>query len=116
MNYGEIVDALAGGDYDLNKLVEEVKAEKAKQKEKEEWNRYVAEAQEWLLGSLLDYIEAIFGERLTKAEVEEFQKGLNRLTAELVKLKECGKPVKISVPRVKKNDEDDFLKAFAKML
>ena len=75
MTYGDIITALSSGDYDLNKLVEEVKAEKAKQKEKDEWNQHVAEAQEWLLASLVDYVEAIFGEALTKEEVEGFQKG-----------------------------------------
>ena len=114
MNYEEIVTALSNGDYDLAKLVEEVKAAKAKQKEKEEWNQYVAEAQELLLGSLIDYIEAIFGEVLTKAEVESFQKGLNRMTAKLVKLKECGEPVKN--PKVWVPKDEDLLKAFAKML
>lgn len=117
MTYGEIVDALSSGDYDLNKLVAEVKAEREKQKEREEWNRYVAEAQDCLLDALVDYIEAIFGEALTKAEVDDFKKGLNRMTAELMKMKECGKPVvepKVWIP--KKDENDDFLKAFAKML
>ena len=118
MTYGDIVTALSSGDYDLNKLVEEVNAAKAKQKEKDAWNQYVAEAQEWLLGSLVDYIEAIFGETLTKEEVDKFQKGLNHLTAELMKVKEGGSPVVIPQVRVLKNEEEkeDFLKAFAKML
>lgn len=116
MTYGDIITALSSGDYDLNKLVEEVKAEKAKQKEKEEWNQHVAEAQEWLLASLVDYVEAIFGEALTKEEVEGFQKGLNRLSAELMKMKECGKPVVEPKVWVPKKEDEDFLKAFAKML
>ena len=117
MTYGEIVDALSSGDYDLNKLVAEVKAEKEKQKEREEWQQDVAIAQGYLLNELVTYIETIFGEALTKEEVEDFQKGLNRLSAELMKMKEGGKPVmepKVWIP--KKDENDDFLKAFAKML
>ena len=116
MTYGEIVDALSSGDYDLAKLVEEVKAEREKQKEKEEWNQYVAEAQECLLDSLVNYIETIFGEVLTKAEIEDFQKGLNRMTAELMKVKERGKPVVNPKVWVPKKEDEDLLKAFAKML
>lgn len=116
MTYEEIVDALSSGDYDLNKLVEEVKIAKAKQEEKEEWNRYVAETQERLLDSLVDYIEAIFGETLTKAEVDNFRKGLNNLTAQLVAMREGGKPVREPKVWIPKKEEEDFLKAFAKML
>lgn len=117
MTYGEIVTALSSGDYDLNKLVAEVKAEKEKRAEREEWQQVVAEAQDELLDSLVDYIETIFGVVLTKEEIEDFKKGLNRLTAELIKMKEGGKPVvepKVWIP--KKEENDDFLKAFAKML
>jgi hypothetical protein len=118
MTREEIVKILAGEDYDLNKLVAEVKAEKEKQadREREEWQQDVAMAQSYLLNELVTYVETIFGVVLTKEEVEDFQKGLNRLSAELMKMKECGKPVvepKVWVP--KKGDED-FLKAFAKML
>lgn len=119
MTYGEIVDALASGDYDLDKLVKEVEAEKEKQKEneeREEWLQYVAEAQDKLLVSLVDYIEIIFGTVLTKAEVDNFRKGLDRMTAELVKMKEGGKPVVEPKVWIPKKEEEDFLKAFAKML
>lgn len=117
MTYGDIVTALVGGDYDLNELVAEVRAEKERQKEREEWNQVVAEAQDELLVSLVNYIETIFGEVLTKEEIADFKKGLNNMTAQLLKMKECGKPVvnpKVWIP--KKDENDDFLKAFAKML
>lgn len=117
MTYGEIVDALSSGDYDLNKLVAEVKAEREKQKEREEWQQVVAEAQDELLVSLVNYIETIFGVVLTKEEIMDFKKGLNNMTAQLIKMKECGKPVmepKVWIP--KKDENEDFLKAFAKML
>lgn len=114
MTYGEIVDALSSGDYDLNKLVAEVKAEREKQKE--EWNLYVAEAQDFLLDALVNYIETIFGETLTKEEIDDFKKGLNNMTAQLIKMKECGKPVVEPKVWIPKKEEEDFLKAFAKML
>ena len=117
MTREEVVKFLVGEDYDLNKLVAEVKAEREKQKEKEEWQQDVAMAQSYLLNELVTYIETIFGEALTKEEVEDFQKGLNHLSAELMKMKECGKPVmepKVWIP--KKDEDEDFLKAFAKML
>ena len=116
MTREEVVKFLVGEDYDLNKLVAEVKAEKEKQKEKEEWQQVVAEAQDELLVSLVNYIETIFGEVLTKEEIADFKKGLNNLTAQLMKMKECGKPVMEPKVWIPKKEEEDFLKAFAKML
>lgn len=116
MTREEVVKFLVGEDYDLNKLVAEVKAEKEKRAEREEWNQIVADAQDELLVSLVNYIETIFGGVLTKAEVDDFQKGLNRLSAELIQMKERGKPVSNPKVWIPKKEEEDFLKAFAKML
>lgn len=117
MTREEVVKFLAGEDYDLNKLVAEVKAEKEKRAEREEWQQVVAEAQDELLVSIVDYIETIFGVVLTKEEIENFKEGLNRLTAKFIKMKEGGRPVvepKVWIP--KQDVDEDFLKAFAKML
>lgn len=118
MTREEVVKILVSEDYDLNKLVEEVKAEKEKQadREREEWQQDVAVAQSYLLNELVTYVETIFGEALTKEEVEDFQKGLNRLSAKLMKMRERGKPVVDPKVWVPKKEEEDFLKAFAKML
>lgn len=116
MTREEVVKFLAGEDCDLNKLVAEVKAEKEKRAEREEWQQVVAEAQDFLLDALVNYIETIFGETLTKEEIDDFKKGLNNMTAQLIKMKECGKPVVEPKVWIPKKEEEDFLKAFAKML
>ena len=106
-------------DLDLAQLVKEVEQERKAKEDNDRtlWLADVAEAQGCLLDTLVNYIETIFGEVLTKAEVDDFQKGLNNMTAQLIKMKECGKPVmapKVWIP--KKDENEDFLKAFAKML
>lgn len=119
MTRDDIVKFLAEKDLDLTQLVKEVEQEKKERADhnRKVWMENIAEAEDYLLEDLITYIEIIFGETLTKEDIQEFKKGLNRMTEQLVKVKECGKPVvepKVWIP--KKDENEDFLKAFAKML
>ena len=106
-------------DLDLAQLVKDVEQERKAKEDNDRtlWLADVEETEKFLLQSLLDYIETIFGVALTKEEEKDFRDGVKRMTAQLVAMREGGKPVmepKVWIP--KKDENEDFLKAFAKML
>ena len=107
-------------DLDLAQLVKDVEQERKVKEDNDRklWLADVEETEKFLLQSLLDYIETIFGVALTKEDEKEFENGVKRMTEQLVAMREGGNPTKMPGPRIMKKTEtpEDFLKAFAKML
>ena len=105
-------------DLDLAQLVKEVEQERKAKEDNDRilWLADVEETEKFLLQSLLDYIETIFGVALTKEDEKEFKDGLKRMTEQLIAVREGGKPVVNPKVWIPKKEEEDFLKAFAKML
>ena len=68
-------------DLDLAQLVKDVEQERKAKEDNDRtlWLADVEETEKFLLQSLLDYIETIFGVALTKEEEKDFRDGVKRM-------------------------------------